>query len=198
MIGVWAVFSRFAAVLALNVCLSSKSRLMVNPYRSAEQSAPAREELASARKPVSLCVLLLLLITTVVLGTINVLQEDPNEGARPGVSSITMTSLMIGFLSGLSQVPGLFIAGWRWRSKTHSMLPMLVVAYVIAFTGVLGFAGFVSQTSPSDSMNSAAHMHIFFFPMLHCIMAAILYAVSFMGTIGMVLYTRYWRSKVSG
>lgn len=164
---------------------------MHNPYGSPEQSAAAREELVSARKPISLCVLLAVLLTTVVLATTNVLQEDPNEGAGAGVSSFMMTSLFIGLFGGLSQVPGLFIAGWRWRSKSHSMLPMLGTAYVIAFTGVLGFAVFVSQTSASDSMNSAAHMHIFFFPMLLCIFAAILYAVSLIGTIGMVLYTRY-------
>jgi len=167
---------------------------MDNPYGSPEQSAAARKETGSGRKPISLCVLLLVLLTTVVLGTINVFQEDSNEGARPGVSSIIMTNLIIGLLGGLSQVPGLLIAGWRWKSETHSMLPMLVVAYVIGITGVLGFAVFVSQTSPSDSMNSAAHMHIFFFPMLHCIFAAILYAVSFIGTIGMVLHARYWPS----
>ena len=80
-------------------------------------------------------------------------------------------------IAGASQVPGLLIGMWRWKSGSITVTPMLIGAYLVAFTGVGVYAFAASQTEPSDSVNSAAHMHLILFPLMHCVLAVLLYLI---------------------
>ncbi len=177
---------------------------MGNPYKSpgvptdqhpAGPGSAVPGKVAATRSPRSLCVLLVLFTLTVVMAMINLVQEDSGSGASVSVSAVFATLMIAGF-SGLSQVPGLLIAGWRWKGSSNSVLPMLFAAYIIALTGVAFFALFVSQTEPSDSMNSAAHMHIFLFPAIHLLFSTVLYLIAFLCTMGLVGYSHYRRRRL--
>jgi len=171
-----------------------ENEIMGNPYESPDVPADKHPDVvgnpAVSRRPLSFCLLLLLFTSTVVMAIINLIQEASGSGASQTVSSLVATCMIAGF-SGLSQVPGLVIAGWRWKGSSNSLLPMLFAAYIIALTGVGAFTVFVSQTEPSDSMNSAAHMHIFFFPVIHLVLSTVLYFIASLFTMGLMAYSRY-------
>ena len=131
---------------------------------------------------------------TLLMASINLVQEGSGSQISQDLSSVFASVLLVGF-SGFSQVPGLFVAWWRWKGSAKSVPPMLFAAYVIALTGVAAFTGFASQTGPSDSMNSAAHMHIFLFPLLHLVFSGMVYFVASLCTIGCVLYWRYYAGR---
>lgn len=166
---------------------------MGNPYES--PGVPTDKQIAApgkpdvSRRPVSICLLLVLFSWTVLMAFINTVQEGSESGASQDFAAIFFSVMLAGF-SGLSQVPGLVIGMWRWEGSTNSVLPMLFASYIIALTGVAGFTVFAFQTEPSDSMNSAAHMHIFMFPLLHFVLSIILYFVAFLLTMGCVVYSR--------
>ncbi len=177
---------------------------MENPYKSSgvpadqhsgEPGSAVQGKVAVSRSPISFCVLLALFTLTVVMAMINLFQEGSGSGASEPVSSVFATFMIAGF-SGLSQAPGLVIAGWRWKGGSNRVLPMLFAAYIIALTGVAFFALFVSQTEPSDSMNSAAHMHIFLFPAIHLLFSTVLYLIAFLCTMGLVGYSHYRRRRL--
>ena len=92
---------------------------------------------------------------------------------------------------------GGLIGGWRWKGSPNSALPLLVASYVIAMTGVGGFTLFVAQPEPADSMNSAAHMHIFLFPVLHFGVSVCLYLVAFLFTMVFFVYLRFASGRAS-
>ncbi len=167
---------------------------MKNPYES--PSVPTDKQNAApgqavvSRRPVSLCFLLVLFSWTVLMAFINLVQEDSESRGGLELASILFCVILAGF-SGLSQVPGLVIGMWRWKGSRNSVLPMLLASYIIALTGVAGFTVFALQTEPSDSMNSAAHMHIFMFPLLHFVFSLIIYVVAFLLTIACVVYSRF-------
>ena len=167
---------------------------MGNPYES--PSVPADKQMGApgkpgvSRRPVSICFLLVLFSWTVLMAFINSLQEDSESRGGQDLGSIFFSVILAGF-SGLSQVPGLVIGTWRWKGSANSVLPMLFASFIIALTGVAGFTVFAFRTEPSDSMNSAAHMHIFMFPLLHFLFSTILYCVAFLFTMGCVVCSRY-------
>lgn len=51
------------------------------------------------------------------------------------------------------------------------------------------------EPEPSDSMNSAAHMHIFLLPALHLAFSFVLYSLTLPFTLGLVAYSRYGNRK---
>ncbi len=165
---------------------------MGNPYQTPIEAAievPAAVQGSKVeRKPLSLYFLFLLFSLTVVLALINVHQEA--TGGEAGGLSLFFIDCMIAGFSGLSQMPGLFIAGWRWKGSSNSLLPMLWAAYIIAFTGVGAFTVFALQSGPSDSVNSAAHMHIFFFPAIHLVLTSLLYLIALLVSVAFVTYSR--------
>jgi len=167
---------------------------MKNPYESPsvptdkQNAAPGKPDVS--RRPVSLCFLLVLFSWTVLMAFINSVQEGSESPGGLELASILFCVILAGF-SGLSQVPGLVIGMWRWKGSRNSVLPMLLASYIIALTGVAGFTAFALQTEPSDSMNSAAHMHIFMFPLLHFVFSLIIYFVAFLLTMGCVVYSRF-------
>ena len=71
------------------------------------------------------------------------------------------------------------------------LLPLLVAAYVIALTGLASFVIFVLQTEPSDSVNSAAHMHVILFPIVHSVFGAVIYTVALLITLAIYFYSRF-------
>ena len=177
---------------------------MGNPYKPsgvptdqypAESSSAVQGRVAVSRSAISFCVLLVLFTLTVVMALINLVQEDSGSGASVSVSAVFATLMIAGF-SGLSQVPGLVIAGCRWKGISNSVLPMLFAAYIIALTGVGFFALFVSQTEPSDSMDSAGHMHILIFPVIHLLFGTVLYLIAVLCTMGLVGYSHYRRRRI--
>lgn len=181
------------AVLGFHPPLGLENRIMANPYESPNASAGEQADGGPSvirRRPLSLCVLLMLFTVTVIMAVINLIQEGAASEDSISIRSIFFTCMIAGF-SGLSQVPGLLIGGWRWKGSPNCALPLLVASYVIAMTGVGGFALFVAQPEPADSMNSAAHMHIFLFPVLHLGFSVCLYLVAFLFSMVFFVYSRF-------
>jgi hypothetical protein len=104
------------------------------------------------------------LLLTEVFATINTIEEDYplDEG----------TFLIL--IAGVSQLPGLLIALWRWKKNSVAAIPMLFGAYIIALTGAAAYAAYAFD-GQADSINSAAHLHVIAFPVLHCIFAVVVY-----------------------
>ena len=154
---------------------------MPNPYETFENGSAGSESPTRRRK--SLAVLVFLLLLTEILATVNTMQEGAGWRSSGGVLFI--------LIAGISQIPGLGVGIWRWRSSSRSVLPMLIASYVIATTGAALYAFAVSRVEPSDSVNSAAHMHLVLLPFLHCLFAVALYASALLTSLGIVLYTRF-------
>lgn len=117
-------------------------------------------------RPVSLVILAGALLLTLVFATINTIEEEH--------SLIDGGAFLILF-AGVSQLPGIFIALWRWKRNSVSAFPMLYGAYLIALTGSAVYAVYAFNGGPADSINSASHLHVIFFPVLHCIFAVMVY-----------------------
>lgn len=154
---------------------------MPNPYETFENGSAGAESPPTQRRK-SLAVLVFLLLLTEILATVNTMQEGAGWRSSGGVLFI--------LIAGISQLPGVLVGIWRWRSSSRSVLPMLFVAYLIAITGVAMYAIAASQTQPSDSMNNAVHMHVIFLPLLHCLFALVLYASALLASLAISLYTR--------
>lgn len=165
---------------------------MDNPYQTPGVDVKPRIVAGTnpkvVRKPLSLYLLSGAFLATGVMALVNLYQEDP-AGEVPSVRLLFINCLIAGF-STLSQAPGLFVAAWRWKGSPNRVLPMLWAAYIVACTGVGAFALFVWQSEPSDSMNSAAHMHIFLFPAIHLVFAGAIYLVGLLVTAAVVVYVR--------
>lgn len=162
-----------------------------NPYEPAD--AFANVEIADSntvlliRKPLSVYLLVALLVLTIILAFINLVQED--AGSEVTGAGVFINMMLAGF-SGLSQMPGLGVAIWRWKGSSNLLLPLLVAAYVIALTGLVPFVIF-HQTEPSDSVNSAAHMHVILFPIVHSVFGAVIYTVALLITLAIYFYSRF-------
>ena len=156
-----------------------------DPFR-----APLMENAASGGSPASAIVLTAMWLATGLFATINtVVEEYPLlEGGWFLVA-----------LALASQTPGLFIGLWGWRSSSRrakvSLLPLLIGAYVVAITGFLAYLGYAFDEK-ADSINSAAHMHVVAFPILHCIFAFLTYVVC--GIISLSLHLSIGERDRSG
>lgn len=119
-------------------------------------------------KATSLIILGIALLLTELFAAINTMQEG-YPLAKGGLFLIT--------IAGLSQLPGIAIAFWRWKWQSRFAIPLLWGAYAIAFTGTGIYATYAMSIEPADSMNSAAHMHVIAFPVLHCMLALLVYLI---------------------
>lgn len=137
---------------------------MNNPYRSPSHAKNGANPATS--RPISLVILACALLLTLVFATINTIEEE-HPLAEGGAILI--------LIACVSQLPGLLVALWRWKRNSVSAIPMLFGAYLIALTGSAVYAVYAFNGGPADSLNSAAHMHVIFFPVLHCIFAAVVY-----------------------
>lgn len=121
-----------------------------------------------APRPVSLAVLVAALCTTVLFAIVNSIQEElPSMGF----------AIFVTLLAGLSQFPGILVAYVRWRRQSNTTAPFLFAAYAVATTGTLAY-GYHAFNGKADSLNTAAHMHVIMFSILHCVLAMILYLVA--------------------
>ncbi len=143
------------------------------PYQSPEATAPASRE--KRRWPVSLILHTAALLFTAIFATKNTLEEG-HEIAGGGLLLIAIACV--------SQLPGLAIGLWRWKTRSGASLCVLAGAYAIAITGLLVFTLYAFD-GKADSLNSAAHMHVIMFPILHCVFAFLVYGVT--GTIAIIL-----------
>lgn len=134
-----------------------------HPY---EPPGTQKDDTPQSRFPTSLAILGFAFAGTLVLGTVNAIDED----LPPRLFLIATSGSVV------SQVPGLGIAYWRW--KTGSIVPtvLLGVAYLVAVTGVLAYFNYATN-GKADSLHSAAHLHIVLFPLTHCFLAVCAYAV---------------------
>ncbi len=139
---------------------------MKNPYQSPTPSQAIAAPHAAAKPPTSLAALAGGLLLTEAFALINALDEE--------LPSWTFTLLVIA-IAGVSQLPGLLIAYWRWKTRSVAAVPLLVGAYGIAVTGGMAYAAY-ALNGKADSLNSAAQMHVIAFPVLHCILAVLIYA----------------------
>ena len=171
---------------------------MGNPYESpiapTGKQIAASGHLAISRRPISLWLLLLMFTLTVVMAYINLIQEESGGVIRRDFGSFFFNCVLAVF-SGASQLPGLAIATWHCKSSRNSMLPLLCAAYVIALTGMGVFMMVALDPEPADSMNSAAHLHIFLLPALHLGFSFVLYFLALPFTLGIMAYSRYSNRK---
>jgi hypothetical protein len=77
----------------------------------------------------------------------------------------------------ISQIPGMLIALTRTRTSGFWVRGLLVPAYMIAVTGVCAYAVYAFN-GKADSLNSAAHMHVIFFPVMHCVFGVLAYLLT--------------------
>jgi len=119
-----------------------------------------------------------ILIASVVL-TLMFATRDLIEENSPFFSG---GSVLVLFLAVLSQLPGLAVSKWRFDGHRSAFHPMMLAAYAVAATGTAAWCKYAFD-GQSDSMTSAAHMHILFFPFLHCIFAGILYVIALVLTV---------------
>lgn len=105
------------------------------------------------------------LATTLLFATINAIEESlPTH----------LFTLKVVLAAGISQLPGIILAAAHWHRPSRLMAAFLRPAYIVATTGVLAYAAY-ALNGRADSFNSAAHMHVIMFPILHCIFAIFLY-----------------------
>jgi hypothetical protein len=106
-----------------------------------------------------------LFLFTEVFAIINAIEE-----AMP---SLVFTLFFTG-IAGISQLPGLLIARWRWKTRSPVAIPMELEAYVIAMTGCGAYAVYAFD-GRADSLNSSAHLHAIAFPLAHAVLAVVVY-----------------------
>ncbi|MFK7821636.1 MAG: hypothetical protein AB8G99_23185 [Planctomycetaceae bacterium] len=138
-----------------------------NPYE-ANSVVVVKDEGPVLRQPVSLWLFAVALTLTLVFAMKNALEE--------GFPWVSKETAFVVLFAGASQLPGLFVGYLRWKKTSRAIIPMLIVAYFVALTGLLTYMKFAFD-GRADSINSAAHMHVFAFPIMHCILAACLYVV---------------------
>jgi hypothetical protein len=156
----WSICTR-DRVIATVIRLSSLKVRMLNPYD------PSRLVSSAPGLPGSKLAIVLLvsvLVVTLLLATKNAIDEQNNT---------RLTLIAISF-SVVSQLPGIVFGYLRLARPTFRCRMMLVPAYFMALTGCAAYFGY-AVNGKADSLNSAAHLHIVFFPMLHCFFGLLLY-----------------------
>lgn len=152
--------------------VASGSYMSASPYAasSIEYDQPTNAARGSTQNtPGSLYLLLLAMLLTAMLAAINSIQE---------LHPLWPWGLWFAFLSVISQSPGLLVAIWYWKTRSVASAILLVAACLIAMSSITVYAIYVSRPEPADSINSAAHMHVIFFPVVHCFFALLIYTVS--------------------
>ena len=152
---------------------------MHNPHESPAQNA-AYPKVAI---PVSLVMLVCALLLTEVFATINTIDEAYGFGRAEIVFTI--------LIAGISQLPGLFIAFWRWKRNSVAAIPFLWGAYIIALTGSAVYAKYAFDGT-ADLMKASGHMHFIGVPILHCVFAVVIYAAC--AIVSLVL-TLLWKPR---
>ena len=136
-----------------------------NPFEPTADEEPAF--VASTRRKTLALLLPFAFVLTLALGAFNAINEQ--NGMRLTV---------IGSLgSVVSQIPGLMIAYVFYRRRSTSSRLFLFAAYFVALTGLAAYLNYATN-GKADSLNSAAHMHIIMFPILHCFLAFIVYTAT--------------------
>ena len=133
--------------------------------------------------PASLVILVCALLLTEVFATINTIDEA--YGFRKA------DTIFIILIAGVSQLPGLFIAFWRWKKNSVAAIPLLFGAYIIALTGSAVYAKYAFDGT-ADLMKASGHMHFIGVPILHCVFAVVIYVAC--GIVSMAL-TLLWNPR---
>ncbi len=105
--------------------------------------------------------------STIFFATVNSLGEQ-----LPTVSFTILAS----FASIISQLPGIALAIACYRHASGLVRVLLLPAFFVAVTGLLAYLAYAFN-GKAESLDSAAHMHVIMFPILHCIIALIAYAL---------------------
>lgn len=136
---------------------------MINPYQPPASRTSPTSRVASFS--VSLVILAILFLLTEVFALINAIEEAmPSE----------VFTLFFTAIAGITQLPGLFIARSRWKTRTTATIPMEVGAYVIALTGCGVYAVYAFD-GKADSLNTSGHLHVIAFPMAHGMLTVLVY-----------------------
>ncbi|WP_440904823.1 hypothetical protein ACMZOO_00910 [Catenovulum sp. SX2] len=105
------------------------------------------------------------MLITAALAAFNAYEEQLG-----GVSTIG-TAVIYALIAGTFSVFAYFIVQ-RWLPKFSK--PYCITAYTSVFFGCIGFLYYASN-GKADSLESAAHMHVIVFPMLHTMLAILLF-----------------------
>ena len=123
-------------------------------------------------------------VLTLLFASINAWEEEIRGRAF---------AMVVG-LSIVSQLPGLGIAQlFRLSPKSYTGV-LLVGAYLIAATSLAVYTIYAFN-GKSDSMNSAAHMHVIFFPIFHLVLSVFVYLCVGFGAFCIYLYRRQRDAK---
>jgi len=156
-----------------------------NPYASNSPDESSQTVVSPTGSPgdaagaaFSFWILSSIFLVTLVFAAVNAIEESPQ------LNFVLLAT--VGAVA--SQIPGLILGWYRCRSSFWYARLMLIPAYCVAITGVLVYAIYAFN-GRADSLNSAAHMHVIFFPVMHCILAAVGYLV-FAVTLGLIFLVR--------
>ena len=149
-----------------------------NPYNSPTPARSVAATPSSDRNLVHIAVLAFIFLFTLILALINSIGEQ-----LPSISF----ALVVTLASVISQLPGIIVGFFSTRRNARTTIVFLFPAYFIAATGMLAYLAYAFN-GKADSLNSAAHMHVIMFPMLHCFIAVVSYilAAVAVGVISMI------------
>lgn len=149
---------------------------MSNPYQSPTSESQAVDRTRSRLN--SWRILLAAWLLTELFAAKNSVDE--------GYALLTWSGMVVIIIAGLSQMPGVLIAVRYRNSQSVAILPLLVGSYVIAVTGWGVYAKYAFD-GRADSINSAAHLHVVVFPVLHCVFALVVYVTCGLVSAGLRL-----------
>lgn len=141
---------------------------------------PARTEKVvrvTQSHPAALFILGGAFLLTLLFAFINTWEEE--------IPMLSQGGILLVLLAGLSQIPGVLLAFMRYKNNSTAMLPPLVAAFLIAGSGVLAYCGY-ALNGKADSIDTAAHLHVVAFPIMHCVFAFAVYLLS--GIASMLIY----------
>lgn len=135
---------------------------------TATDAVVANKVMLSEASATPLLMLLFAWLFTLLLALLNTLQE--------GYPLIGGGGWFLTLIAGISQLPGLAFAIWRWKTRSVAALPFLYGAFVVATTGMLAYVSYVAG-GKADDIHTAAHLHVIAFPVLHSVFAGLVYLV---------------------
>lgn len=166
----------FGSELPVGVAVETKAS--ENPYDPPTEVSAARNGSFSGSRGPLVCLAAALLVT-LVFAAINAAEEE-----LPSRFAIQVT-----LAAGISQLPGLILAVAALFSSKSGLRWLLFPAYFVAVTG-LSMYTIYAFNGKVDAQDSAAHMHVIMFPIMHCFIAGFAYTLVAIPLLVDVLFGR--------
>lgn len=139
-----------------------------NPYDSPTSTEGVLAKPRGARNLLHIVVLGFVFLLTLIFALVNSVGEQ--------LPSLSFT-LGVTVAATISQVPGILVGFLSSRATSRTITAFLFPAYLVAATGMLAYLNYAFN-GKADSLDSAAHMHVIMFPILHCTIAVVAYLLT--------------------